>query len=581
MADDINTLQEGIVPAETLEAQEIAQETPPSTIENQLATEAVQIEQNKKRKAFEDAKSLFTVRGPNGNIIKEGSDEEALDYLEKEQQRLKNISEFEQQQQQADLEKRKLERRSTIEKALRLGQLDQIKRDEDLDDQILQDLNEVEQLDQAQAEGLLSDEQIVQKQNIANEQLAQDIENAKNPSAEDILNSQAQERKLAAESQAKELQNQENLKQQQQNKDIILKDLDRLESDVRQKFNIDTNLPKESAYDRYINKHQGWGKIGAAIGFVLAQIGAAAQGSDTNIITKMMQQEIEQETAEKKLNAQQRLQYSSMLNDIVATKMKRLADITKDNFKKQELNMMANQFKAKQDQEKLALFQEMQQQMQKQNLAQKVSGEEGITEQEFRAMQLGKDTKEFAKNAVVLADGRYRFANNPETAKKLTNEILPNTNSALKGVRELEQLTEEFLGGALDITDARAKAKVLQQSLVGNLRLELFGPGVLTDAEQKIAKEIIANPATIFSLRGAAKTSLKTLKEKLIYSTKQRLSKAGIKAPKSENERLLDQKLEQFKAAKAKNNPKVKGLKESDIINAFIKKYGSLDIKEF
>ena len=60
MADDINTLQENIVPQEVLDSQEAVQNLPPSTEQNQLETDAAQIEQEKNKKQFKEISSVNT-----------------------------------------------------------------------------------------------------------------------------------------------------------------------------------------------------------------------------------------------------------------------------------------------------------------------------------------------------------------------------------------------------------------------------------------------------------------------------------------------------------------------------------------
>lgn len=162
--------------------------------------------------------------------------------------------------------------------------------------------------------------------------------------------------------------------------------------------------------------------------------------------------------------------------------------------------------------------------------------------------------------AILFKDGKARFATDEVSARKLRDETIPSLSGAMRSIDRLKEIGNQTAGGALSLTQ-RKLAQQEVQSLVGNLRLELFGPGVLTDTEQKIAREIIGNPAQIFKLRSVELAALDSLKDKLNYSARTRLRTNGIFLPKSKNEQKVEQVLKQ--------NP---GIKKANAINALKKK---------
>lgn len=160
------------------------------------------------------------------------------------------------------------------------------------------------------------------------------------------------------------------------------------------------------------------------------------------------------------------------------------------------------------------------------------------TQEEINVLALSKP--ELAQAAIRFKNGKYHVSTTvaPADAKKVKEE-LATANSAIKGLKDLLEITDQPLA-SIDITGAKAKANVLQQSLKGALRLELFGPGVMTDFESKMADKIIANPASFFSLKTANKEKLNTLLQKVHHSMKEKLRIRGYNLPKSENEVRYD-----------------------------------------
>lgn len=220
-----------------------------------------------------------------------------------------------------------------------------------------------------------------------------------------------------------------------------------------------------------------------------------------------------------------------------------------DQLKKAKLNEISQRL----EMDKQAAVQQQRALMEKKLAAQKLASEEGLSREEIFEL----DPK-VQSRAVFFSDGKARIAVDAQSAKNIRTEILPSAQTALRGINRLQELADEFAGGSLSL-EARAEAQTIQQALKGALRLELFGPGVMTDTEQKLADKIIGNPAKLTTLSSIEKKKLETLEDKIVQGTRDRLKISGINLPPTKNERKLEILM--------KRNPK---LSKAQAINALI-----------
>jgi hypothetical protein len=120
-------------------------------------------------------------------------------------------------------------------------------------------------------------------------------------------------------------------------------------------------------------------------------------------------------------------------------------------------------------------------------------------------------------------------------APKLREEVA-NSDTIVTKLDDLYGMTEGI--SALD-RERRAIVEQNINTLVGDLRLALTGPGPLTDTERDFVKDIIGNPSKIMSLESVERTRLKnlsgTIRQKM--STKLRSSTVeGMASLKAEQE---------------------------------------------
>lgn len=157
----------------------------------------------------------------------------------------------------------------------------------------------------------------------------------------------------------------------------------------------------------------------------------------------------------------------------------------------------------------------------------------------------------------------YRVLN--KTSAKQLNEQIGDLTTATEDLKKLQGLVTEFgnnpISKLLDRENI-ARAQTLQQAVIGNLRIALFGPGVITDNERAIAEGIIRNPAKFFSLASANKAALDQIMSKVNTGIRQKLRQNGADIPLNSNERKINILMRKFP-----NKFKTKG----EAANALIK----------
>ena len=127
--------------------------------------------------------------------------------------------------------------------------------------------------------------------------------------------------------------------------------------------------------------------------------------------------------------------------------------------------------------------------------------------------------------------------------KKL-KEYISDAQDSIDGLAQLEEyvdkvsLLEQIPGAAIFSKDA-AGAQSLRDRLVGKLRIEFFGPGVMTDNEREQAKKILGNPNAFFSTDAVEKEKIRNLLLKINYGIRQKLRRDGLAIPESQNDRMV------------------------------------------
>lgn len=323
------------------------------------------------------------------------------------------------------------------------------------------------------------------------------------------------------------------------------KEIDNIQAELEQERKELENLSMSALFE---DEKAPISKITAGIAIMLGAVGSGLTGGP-NLGLQAVNKTMDDFFDRKKYTIKTRLAKKNRILDLIKLDLNKQQQQTNNELKRAQIDRINANIKAEQQQIK----QQQYLQKEKERITKKLTGKEGLSREEV--FNLDPNLQE---RAVFFSDGRARFAPSAQSAKQLRQEILPAAKNGIRDIKGLKEIADDFAGGALSLED-RAAAKVKVQSLIGGLRLELFGPGVLTDFEQDLARQIIGNPTKIFTLTNLERKKLDVLEKKLVAGTKSRLEANGITLPETRNEKMLKQFL--------KNN---KNLKREEAISTLI-----------
>lgn len=382
----------------------------------------------------------------------------------------------------------------------------------------------IAQKEQSSARKLQEVQQVQQEELQKQEQLAQAEHNRRVALEEETIKQQSAQQEAEANQHRQKIQ--ATAERQKKLQDEILAEDEKMQR-------IDPN--------RFWNSKTTGEKILAGIGLVLAGIGSGITGQP-NAALQVIQNQIDEDIKSQKLNNEQVLAKKKHALKLVELELKKLDSSTTNKLKKVQIAKMIND------------MQQGQLMLQQQRLmAKKLASQDGLTREEVLSLDR-EDQKR-----VVPVGSRNFIAFNAEVAKKLNNDVIPSAKSSLRGLGRLKEILE--MPAAEVRPTLVAEAATIKQALKGNLRLELFGPGVMTDFESKMADKIIGDPTKILTFDMAERAKFNALIKKIKFSTRDKIKQAGINIPDSKNERMIKQM--------QKNNPK---MKRELIIDALIRK---------
>lgn len=293
-----------------------------------------------------------------------------------------------------------------------------------------------------------------------------------------------------------------------------------------------------------------WGRgIGNAIAIMLGAYSQGLTGAKENPAIVQLEKMAERQAAAKKYSDEQKLKLSELLLKQAQQEIEK---------RRATVDSMIGLRKLEQADQEIALKRE---EINAKRAQLQAAAKQIFTQAEIMSLG-GEDGNRIRERAVRLPDGRYALAIGSKEAGRYREEISPNIDKSLKSLNKLESLTDYFGNNPAKKVLSRDEigiAKQEVQNLVGSIRLEYFGPGILTDNEQEIARSMIGNPSKFFSLESANRAKLLNMAEKLKFSRRAFLRENGVDLPPSRNERVLEQAMQKFP-----NTPK------AELINALI-----------
>ena len=165
----------------------------------------------------------------------------------------------------------------------------------------------------------------------------------------------------------------------------------------------------------------------------------------------------------------------------------------------------------------------------------------GITSREIAYADSVYPELKVGQKVIKGRDGLFYYSRGD--VKKL-KEYISDAQDSIDGLAQLEEYVDrvsifEQIPGASIISKDAAGAQSLRDRLVGKLRIEFFGPGVMTDNEREQAKKILGNPNAFFSTDAVEKEKIRNLLLKINYGIRQKLRRDGLAIPESQNDRMV------------------------------------------
>ena len=343
----------------------------------------------------------------------------------------------------------------------------------------------------------------------------------------------------------------------------------------RQKAELDAKIEEfqktESKYDaidnqRFFNKG---GTLNKIISMVAAGFGGYASGrfGGPNVYLDLIDKEVKSDIQQQKLDREDEV----AKQNAAYKKIKQLADRYKmavdNDFAQKKLDLLSKKMdqKVAANRNKLAV----------QNLKQQDYSRitKPLSRKDFTALDFKYPKMKLRDRAMTGRDGQVYIVDSTDTKKKLEEQIENNTG-AVQAIDQLVELTPklsmfEKFPGAGRFSVNRKLADATRDALVGKLRLELFGPGVMTDTEREQAKMIIGDPGALFEMDKTKIAALQNIRWKLKYAERERLRRSGVQVPMSPNDLKVENRLKNLGYPPfAKASPAQKRIAMDILINA-------------
>ena len=129
------------------------------------------------------------------------------------------------------------------------------------------------------------------------------------------------------------------------------------------------------------------------------------------------------------------------------------------------------------------------------------------------------------------------FRGTAPTEKEAT-DFRDQYSSLLSSRRNIQRLVEiAEMGKATQQTpQIKAEAEQLSRAAQGALRLDIIGPGTVTDGDRKLLEAIVRNPTDIFSLQSSNVKSLKSLLERAGSGIESKAKSIGLETIKAQTQ---------------------------------------------
>ena len=297
--------------------------------------------------------------------------------------------------------------------------------------------------------------------------------------------------------------------------------------------------------NRFYKNQSTFNKIVSLVGLAAGAYGASKYGTP-NVFIKRLDDAVKKDIEAQKLGQTEEGKKLAAANFKVAVLARRLARSTKEIDKRNTLEKLSLSYQKKGEKAAKKLAQKDYNQL----LLEAVNTR-GLTDKELSIISVNLPKMKIEQSVIKGRDGLNYYVKGGVSRANKVKEYVANAQQTIDGLNDLIGYVDKvsFLEqgtfnpfGALFSQD-RAEAESLRDRLVGNLRIEFFGPGVMTDQEREQAKKILGDPNRLFTTDEREIAKIRNLMMKVNYGVRQKLRSDGVALPVSPNERRIAQML--------------------------------------
>ena len=295
---------------------------------------------------------------------------------------------------------------------------------------------------------------------------------------------------------------------------------------------------------RFFKKMSTFDKIVGLIGLAAGAYESYQYGGP-NFYEKQIEKEIEKDIKLQKLGLENEKRQLGVANFKVAQIAKKLAMSTKNE--EQRMRLLETFQKFRQAGAKEAAAAQKQKGLMNVNF---ILNTRGITDAEMAKFDSLYPGLKVRANSIKGRGGLNFFVRGGSSNLAKVKTYLADAQDSIDGLTDLYSYFDKVSlfeqAVPLFSVDA-AEAQSLRDRLVGKLRIEFFGPGVMTDSERAQAKKILGDPNALLTTDSREKPKILKLIMKLNYGVRDKLRRDGVAIPKTPNDLRIQQMLSRRK----------------------------------
>ena len=319
------------------------------------------------------------------------------------------------------------------------------------------------------------------------------------------------------------------------------KQMNEAEAKVKQINDDIAERAHHSGLTNFFKDESTLGKIGFGIALAFSTLTSLKTGS--NPILSYINQTAQNEIEKQRLNQGEALGLKNFILDQYKTGIEARSKLTsnavaKDQAAKTVIEIGKEQ-QAVQQQQLAAVNQNQINQIANAGIEPKSAG---LTRRQLEA--LSRVDKTYGERAVEVpfTNGQYwKLTSDPEAKKELEKKTA-DVGKAISSIDALKALGAK--GKQVYGQKEKAKYETEANILIGQLRILLTGPGILTETEREmISDKVLGNPQQVLSFAENQNAKLDTFKRRLITNMKLDYGKAGAALPMTKREKLVNYNL--------------------------------------